>query len=82
MNSAKVFLFDQEYGLSREQVCVCVGGGERGGEGGVEDEWRKGRRREVGRVGGQGWRKCDKGKRERAHIHTSFVAWSMKFCVD
>ena len=32
MNSSKVFLFDQEYGLSQEQVCVCWGEG-RGGEG-------------------------------------------------
>ena len=56
-------------------------GGEREGEGGVEKEWREGRRREVGRVRGQGGRRCDIGERERAHIHTSFVACSMKFCV-
>ena len=62
---------------------MCVLGEERDGwEGGVEDEWREGRSWEVGRVRGQGGRKCDKGKRERAHVHTSFVAWSMKFCVD
>ena len=51
MNSAKVFRFDQEYGLSQEQVCVCWGRrgmdgrGERGGGGsgeGVEGREKEG----------------------------------------
>ena len=75
MNSAKVFLFDQEYGLSQEQVCVCWGRrgmdgrGERGGEGGGNKAGREeGRRREVGRVRRQGGRRCDIGERGRAEV--------------
>ena len=57
MNSSKVFLFDQEYGLSQEQVCVLGGrmdwrerkGSEgRREEGRREGEWeeKEGRRGE------------------------------------
>ena len=70
------------------RACMCVLGeervdGRREGmwEGKVEDEWREGRRRMVGRVRGQEGRKCD-GRGDVTTLSYLNNICHMKFCIS